>query len=1498
MTDLEVTLAGAVTLRRGDRRVGDRAFRARQLRLVTALLVLERAGPVSVDLLADELWPGTPPARWRVAVRGLVSQFRGLLVDVGLDRDAIVGEHGRYLVALDPVRVDLEDAVDAVAHARDCLDGGHVDRAAAAAGAARAVLSRPVLPAVESPRIERLRDRTAGQHLDALVVLGVARSRAGAHEQARSVLTEATDLDPLREDAWRMLMEAEAAGGNPGRALAAYEACRRELADELGVDPAEETQRLHADILRAVPDPVEPVEVPPGPSSVVAPVVQRPPYVGLRAFTARDADRFFGRDGEVQALVQRLVRHGIVAVVGPSGVGKSSLVRAGLLPALDRGAIPDADTWVTVVMVPGSDPLKGLAAELATVADATDVGGLADQLRADHNGLHRVADQLLADHPPSARLLVVVDQLEELFTLGDRARTTAFVALLEAATARLDRRVSVVVTLRADFYDRAAEVEGLADLLSHSQFVVPPMDGEQVEAAIAGPAQRSGASLEPGLLGRIVADVASEPGSLPLLQHLLFELWEHRVDHVLTRGAYEDLGGVAGALANRAEAVHAGLDRDERAVARRVLLRGVQPGEDGGDAKRPVAEAELVGPTDDREAVEAVVQRLVDARLLAASHDAASGRTIELAHDALIDAWPRLRAWVDEARGWLLDHRRLTVAAHDWDAHDRHEDWLLAGLPLDEAHDLLLADGRGEVDLHLSPSEHEFVTASLAARDHDLAVERGRIDHERRLERRSVRRLQALVAVVVAVALVAGALWWNAARETRRAGAAELAATANQVATQAPQLAMLLGLEAQRRLGSLGGAAQDSVDQALRRGIAANRLVSWTRDTGRVLAVDASGELFAEAVPEPAADGTWPVRVRRTSTGEVLHRLDGHTGTGPASIAAFSPDSSTLAVGPLDGEGVFLWDLGSGQLLRRLPCDAAIHDWFAFAPDGRMLAGTLGNVGGSPVAIWDVESGERLATLEPTSEEIPTDVSPHAVFHPDGQVLAHLDAMAESIRVIDTATWEDVRAPLTYTEPTELAFSPDGAWLAVVADGQLHVLDAASFESVLTIDTGLLDVSWSPLAWSEDTTRIAFGSDPVRVWTVVEDGSVVQPGRPLELHARSMDCSVFAFTPAVDLWEYSACGEGLRSWDLAPDAGVEVAWLPGTPNWQMGIDWAPDGSWLAAPVDEVDLVVWSTDTWQRQTVVPSAHDLGDWTPDLARIANLDVSSDGETVVTAGLDDVAIWDTSTWEATRVGRGGWATATTSPDGSLVAHAAFTRDLPEGDDRRVWVVDRDGTQRAVLGWGQSLWVEDLDFSPDGRLLAVAAYDTADVETAEAGVYVWDWQAERLLGVIDAGDSTVATVDWDTSGTRLLLATQRPGTRAEVWDVSGVGAGSATGERVPDDRLLLTMEGHTDWVQEAVWSPDEATVATCSGDGTARLWDTASGHERQRLVADGLTGFCRLRFSPDGTMLALSDSGAGVRVFTLESDRLTGIAEERLVRGWTLEECREYLDLETCPA
>ncbi|MEU4447720.1 XRE family transcriptional regulator [Actinosynnema sp. NPDC050801] len=422
------------------------------------------------------------------------------------------------------------------------------------------------------------------------------------------------------------------------------------------------------------------------------------PYVGLAAYQVADADRFFGREAEVGALLALVRERPFVGVFGASGAGKSSLLRAGL-----------AARWGEhVVITPGPDPITELAAALAGDRSAVD---LRSELAADPENLRVVLRQRADDD-----LLLVVDQFEEVFTLCREADRRWLVrALTHAAGA-----ARVVIGVRADFYGHCARHPELLDALHRSQSLVGPMSAEQLRRAVVEPAARRGASLENALVTRLIADVAAHQGALPLASHVLVETWRRRRGSVLTLAAYEDAGGVEHALARTAEQVYDALPEPQKEAARRVFQRLVAPGDGTEDTRRRVARTEL-------DASDALLDRLAAARLVTLDRD-----TAELTHEALLRAWPRLVGWLGEDRDSLRAHRRLTGAADAWRAHDRDPDALYRGVHLDQA--------RGLAPL-LNEVEREFVDAGLAA-------ERDRETSRRRRVRR-LRRLVACLAVLV-----------------------------------------------------------------------------------------------------------------------------------------------------------------------------------------------------------------------------------------------------------------------------------------------------------------------------------------------------------------------------------------------------------------------------------------------------------------------------------------------------------------------------------------------------------------------------------------------------------------------------------------------------------------------------------------------------------------------------------------------------------------------------
>jgi DNA-binding SARP family transcriptional activator/serine/threonine protein kinase len=508
------------------------------------------------------------------------------------------------------------------------------------------------------------------------------------------------------------------------------------------------------------------------PESDLAPL--RNPYKGLSAFQEADSGDFFGRSGAVSDLVELLAERKLVAVIGPSGSGKSSLVHAGLIPAVRAGALDGADNWVVATMFPGSYPLEELESALGRVA-VEDPGVLMDELEHDDRGLSRVIKRIL---PADTQLLLVIDQFEELFTLthDELARNRLLSALVNLANdERSDTRV--VLTLRADFFDRPLQYPEFGELLKRG--IVPftvPTDDELIDA-IKRPADGVGASWEPGLPEQILADVSRAPGTLPLLQYALTELFTARTGHQLTHQVYLQNGGVLGALAGRAEEAFARLDASQGALARQLFLRLVTVRSAGEATRRRARLVELNALGDPGE-VGTVLATFGDARLLVFDRDPISrSPTAEVAHEALLTSWPRLAAWIDEAGEDLLLHGRLRDGAAEWEDRDREGGYLLTGGRLAQ-----FDAWAGSTDFTLAPSEIDFLEASREEAD--------------KVQARRRRRRNLITAGFGAAAVVAGIFAVNADRNAEIAESRELAASAINVLDEDPELSVLLALEA------------------------------------------------------------------------------------------------------------------------------------------------------------------------------------------------------------------------------------------------------------------------------------------------------------------------------------------------------------------------------------------------------------------------------------------------------------------------------------------------------------------------------------------------------------------------------------------------------------------------------------------------------------------------------------------------------------------------------
>ncbi|MCU0478699.1 MAG: winged helix-turn-helix domain-containing protein, partial [Chloroflexi bacterium] len=779
----------------------------RQLALLAFLLV-HANHTVSVERIIEELWGDEPPGSGAKTVAFHMSRLRDAL-EPGRQRGSLNGvvatETGGYVLRVDPDRIDAVRFEHLASQGRAILSSdpetarARLDEALALwhgepyAGLADESFTQPEIRRLDEVHLRALEDR-----LEADLALG-------RHADVIDELQALVAQEPLRERLRGQLMAALYRAGRQAEALRTYGEGRRVLGDELGIDPGPELQQLEGWILRQDPR----LEVPTRQRRV------RNPYKGLRPFAEADSPDFFGRDALVARLVERLgdvARAGrLLLVVGPSGSGKSSAIRAGLVPALRAGGLAGSARWPIAVMQPGTRPLRELAVALRTMGSDGTHG---DPGQLDHDG--DIADAVALVLPDDvAHLVLVVDQLEELWSLVDDAERTRFVAALAAALSARDGRLLVVATLRADFLDRPLRSPGLGELVRAGTELVTPLTRDELERAIVRPAASVGVRLEPGLATEVIADVARQPGELPLLQYALTELFERSDGERLTREGYAAVGGVLGALGRRADDVYAGLDAEGREVSRQAFLRLVVPGESGEPTARRVARSELRTLADDQRPIDEALDAFGRGRLLSFDRDAVTGEpVVQVAHEALLTRWPRLGRWIEEAREDLWTRRRLADAAADWIRAGRDPGFLLAGSRLD-----LFASWAASTDLRLDLPERELLDASLAERQQQDDAAAARAAHERALERRARNQLRALAAVLAVAALVATSLsvvvygQGEAAREQGAiASARELAAASIGNLGTDPQLSLLLAWHAADATAGRGYVVEEAMD--------------------------------------------------------------------------------------------------------------------------------------------------------------------------------------------------------------------------------------------------------------------------------------------------------------------------------------------------------------------------------------------------------------------------------------------------------------------------------------------------------------------------------------------------------------------------------------------------------------------------------------------------------------------------------------------------------------
>ena len=1294
-----------------------------------------------------------------------------------------------------------------------------------------------VLEVVEAavPLVTRMLDELAFLQEHAVAVpteAGIAEEWTGARRDRRPRAVPGGPLAagrPVLLDAngnvevllWPFIQLHEPAPGAP-RALFLFDGKGRRSARLVALPDAFEHEddlvwEIFGGFFRQTPD-----------SFGVSTPVETCPFPGLAAFSGADAASFFGRERESEAFLNRLRVQPLLTVVGPSGAGKSSFVHAGVLPSLPDG-------WMSVALRPGPAPMVSLLArlqalEVDTAATGQDPARLADALRAWAAARH-------------TRLVLFIDQLEELFTLcADPEQRSRFADLLALVARSADDPLRVVLTVRDDFLLRLESLPALRARLGPGlQLLTTPLEPD-LRRILIEPLRRAGYEFDdPALPDRIVEEVSGTAGALALLSFTAAKLWElrdRRFHHVTAR-AYQSLGGVAGALAQHAETTLQAMHAEQQRLVREVFRHAVT----AEGTRAVLTRAELTEVLGSNAHAGHVIEKLLAARLLVVSDDERGGERIEVTHEALLDAWPRLVGWRrEDAEGARL-RDQLRAAARQWAERKKPSGLLWRGDALAE-----FRLWRARYPGSLTATEESFAAASLAE------AARGR-----RLRRVAFGAAFLALATFAVVLLIQNARVQSGARKMRSLLRTQYEDQGRRLVLGEDPVLALAYLHRAAQLGAGGPAHDFLIAQALR--ATDGELLSLAHDNmvGRVrFAPD--GKRFATAGADNQA------RVWDPKSGALLARLEHQA---PVHRVEWSPTGDRIATGAADGT-IAVWD-ARGRLERRLHQDGQIQA-LAFLPDGRLASAATTD----ELVLWDLAGGTRAATLIPAAGDDATLRRSVLAVSPDGGRLAYGDRHG-TVRVFASAGARAITSwPAHATAVDGVAFAPDGARLASYsAEPQAIVWPIAGGPALHRLAHG---ARIRAAAFSPDGKRIATASDDrsAIIWSS-ETGSAL---RVLGGH----DAAVWEAVWTRDGTRIATAAEDGTAvlWDA--DSGRRLARRAGHRGGLRDAAFDPAGRRMVTVGLDGRVTVWSTEPSQRMTSLVGHS---------GEIASAEFSPSGAHVVTGGDDRTArIWDAATGRQLLLLEHPAVVVSVrfSPDGGRVATGA--------DDGTVRIWDaRTGTVQLELRGHQGV-AGEVAWDPAGdRLVSVGLDGTARIWSVDTG---------DLLRTINAhGGSAVHWAAFHPS--RQILVTTGGDRMARLWDLASgreferfegaddrqLGAMDHRGERVvsatasrtaviwrvADGQIEQELVGHLGYVMHASWSADAVFVVTAAFDGTARVWDAASGQPLAVLGHDDVQ-ILSAAFSPDGSRVVTARADATAEIWELPRLAVSPAELEQLVR------------------